>query len=287
MFLLKDDTTKFPVSTIKLYQVFGLLLLTLFILQLVTGILLSAIFVYSLEHSFDTLAAFVSNNFYLWLIRDLHMLGANIALALLYIHIGKGFSLRNFTLTKLAIYTAGTTIFLLALGSCFTGYVLVTGQMSYWALLVILNLVTVIPGLDTHILDSLLAGSHTTTWTLRRFFTLHWLIALLCLLSVLLHVLLLHRDTPSSDPSISTPTSTLLDVLSKDGTLSAPILLCSLLSLTRTLIHPDNWSSHDPLKTPAHIEPEPYFLWLFCILKSRPSKLVGVISLVILAIIQS
>lgn len=65
MFLLKDDTTKFPVSTIKLYQVFGLLLLTLFILQLVTGILLSAIFVYSLEHSFDTLAAFVSNNFYL------------------------------------------------------------------------------------------------------------------------------------------------------------------------------------------------------------------------------
>jgi quinol-cytochrome oxidoreductase complex cytochrome b subunit len=41
--------------------------------------------------------------------------------------------------------------------------------------------------------------------------------------------------------------------------------------------HPDNYIPADPLKTPAHIVPEWYFLPFYAILRSVPDKLIGVI----------
>jgi ubiquinol-cytochrome c reductase cytochrome b subunit len=45
------------------------------------------------------------------------------------------------------------------------------------------------------------------------------------------------------------------------------------------LSHPDNYIPADPLKTPAHIVPEWYFLPFYAILRAIPSKLGGVIAL--------
>ena len=69
----------------------------------------------------------------------------------------------------------------------------------------------------------------------------------------------------------------LVDVLAKDGIILFPVMSVLLLSSMRWLVHPDNWMAHEVLKTPAHIEPEPYFLWLFCMLKARTSKTVGAV----------
>jgi ubiquinol-cytochrome c reductase cytochrome b subunit len=43
--------------------------------------------------------------------------------------------------------------------------------------------------------------------------------------------------------------------------------------------HPDNYIDADPLKTPAHIVPEWYFLPFYAILRSIPDKLLGVIAM--------
>lgn len=40
--------------------------------------------------------------------------------------------------------------------------------------------------------------------------------------------------------------------------------------------HPDNYIDADPLKTPAHIVPEWYFLAFYAMLRSIPDKLAGV-----------
>jgi len=249
----------------------------MFILQYVSGALLSALFLYSLGYSFDAIMELSYELRYTWFIRDCHMLCANTVCGLLYLHSGKGFCLSRFTLIKTALYFLGALILLLTLGACFTGYVLVTGQMSYWALTVILNLLSVIPGVDESLLEGLLGGSHTTTWSLRRMFTLHWILASLAIVAALLHLVQVHRDTPSSLAS-GPPTSTsLLDILLKDGPILAGFYLLQIFTWLRFVIHPDNWQEHDPIRTPVHIEPEPYCLWLFCLLKSRPSKVVGVI----------
>lgn len=43
--------------------------------------------------------------------------------------------------------------------------------------------------------------------------------------------------------------------------------------------HPDNYIVANPLVTPAHIQPEFYFLFAYAILRSIPNKLIGVIAL--------
>lgn len=44
-------------------------------------------------------------------------------------------------------------------------------------------------------------------------------------------------------------------------------------------MHPDNYIPANPLNTPAHIQPEWYFLFAYAILRSIPDKLLGVIAL--------
>lgn len=43
--------------------------------------------------------------------------------------------------------------------------------------------------------------------------------------------------------------------------------------------HPDNYIPANPLVTPAHIQPEFYFLFAYAILRSIPNKLIGVVAL--------
>src|SRR6185295_11377903 len=43
--------------------------------------------------------------------------------------------------------------------------------------------------------------------------------------------------------------------------------------------HPDNYIEANPLKTPAHIVPEWYFLPYYAILRAIPNKLLGVIAM--------
>jgi ubiquinol-cytochrome c reductase cytochrome b subunit len=44
-------------------------------------------------------------------------------------------------------------------------------------------------------------------------------------------------------------------------------------------MHPDNYTPANPLVTPAHIQPEWYFLFAYTILRSIPNKLLGVLAL--------
>jgi ubiquinol-cytochrome c reductase cytochrome b subunit len=49
--------------------------------------------------------------------------------------------------------------------------------------------------------------------------------------------------------------------------------------LPNFLGHPDNYIEANPLKTPAHIVPEWYFLPYYAILRAIPNKLLGVIAM--------
>lgn len=249
--------------------------------------LLSALYVYGLEVSWELLRELHSEYWFVWLVRDVHMLGANTCVLTAWCHLTKAGTTRAVSLPKVATVFVGSAIFLLILGACFTGYVLVCGQMSYWALTVILNLLTVVPIIGPMLVHSLLAGAATTDISVRRVFTAHWVVASLVLSLAVCHLILVHRSTPSALSGQSERTSQLLDVLKKDIIILYPLICLPLCVGMRTLVHPDNWVNNDKIRTPAHIEPEPYFLWLFCMLKSRPSKVVGVISLWLTAIVCS
>ena len=49
--------------------------------------------------------------------------------------------------------------------------------------------------------------------------------------------------------------------------------------------HPDNYIPANPMSTPAHIVPEWYFLPFYAILRSNPTKLGGVIMMIMAIVI--
>lgn len=80
------------------------------------------------------------------------MLMANFVVIGTILHFSKSIAYSHVvTSTKMLIWLTGSAIFLLSLGVAFTGYVVVSGNMSYWAALVILNLASVVPFLGDEI----------------------------------------------------------------------------------------------------------------------------------------
>lgn len=212
------------------------------------------------------------------------MIGSNIAMIVLFAHVLKAISIYSVASTqKMVTWFVGATIFLIGLGTAFTGYVLVCGNMSYWAALVILNLVTVIPAISGPITSALLGGASLGNLGLRRFTALHFLVALLSFILVIIHILLVHRSEPASSGHLSRDgVGIIAQVLAKDSIVLTPVLLLLTTSCIYALIHPDNWATFAPLSTPEHIEPEVYFLWTFAVIKLHNSKLAGVLLIIVI-----
>ena len=91
---------------------------------------------------------------------------------------------------------------LLAVG--FTGYGLVLGQMSYWALVVITNLVTVLPFIGYDILFLLWGDSSVSSILLSRLFVVHFILPIIILLVMFVHLYLVHASTSYEDFVIAT-----------------------------------------------------------------------------------
>jgi len=119
------------------------------------------------------------------------------------------------------------------------------------------------------------------------FFSLHFMLPFVIILLIIFHLLFLH----SLGSSHSISTSSNLDKISfgpyyiyKDllGILILLFFLCWFsFNLSYSLGDSENFNPANPLSTPIHIQPEWYFLFAYAILRSVPSKLGGVVALLI------
>lgn len=132
-------------------------------------------------------------------------------------------------------------MFLVALGTAFTGYVVVSGNMSYWAALVILNLLSVVPFLGDEIVCWVLSSATVTSWSLRRFTVIHFLLGLVAVVLFGSHIVLLHRQSPQkTSVDIADGTETLWLILAKDLAITLAVFAFVFCDATKTLVHPDN-----------------------------------------------
>jgi ubiquinol-cytochrome c reductase cytochrome b subunit len=184
------------------------------------------------------------------------------------------------------LWCSGVIIFLLMMGTAFTGYVLPWGQMSFWGATVITSMVTAIPIAGQPIVQWLWGGYTVGNPTLNRFFSLHFLLPFIIAGLTLIHLILLHKDGSNSPIGSDTGVD---DVpfypyfFSKDVfALFCFLLVFSIFVLyyPNTLNHPDNYIPADALQTPAHVVPEWYFLPYYAILRSIPHKAGGIIAMV-------
>ena len=271
-------------SNISTFWNFGSLLGLCLVVQIVTGLFLAMHYTAHVDLAFSSVAHICRDVNYGWLLRTIHANGASFFFICLYTHIGRGLYYGSYMI--LHAWIIGVIILFLVIATAFLGYVLPWGQMSFWGATVITNLFSAIPYVGSSLVQWIWGGFSVDNATLTRFFTFHFLFPFIVAAASLVHILFLHQSGANNPLGISRQTDkvpfhpyfTLKDIVGFIVMISV-LLLLSLLH-PYLLGDPDNFIPANPLVTPAHIQPEWYFLFAYAILRSIPNKLGGVIALV-------
>jgi ubiquinol-cytochrome c reductase cytochrome b/c1 subunit len=266
---------------------FGGILTFMLTAQIITGIVLVMHYTPHVDFAFNSVEYLMRDVNYGWLLRYLHANGASMFFLAVYVHMFRGMYYGSYKAPREVLWILGVIIYLLMMATGFMGYVLPWGQMSYWAATVITNLFSAIPLVGEPIVTWLWGGYAVGNPTLQRFFSLHYLLPFVIAGVVGLHVWALHvagQNNPAGvepqsdkDTVPFTPYATV-----KDGFcigLFCIVLAWFVFYIPNYLGHPDNYIPANPGVTPAHIVPEWYYLPFYAILRSIPSKLIGVLAL--------
>jgi len=234
--------------------------------------------------AFDTVQFIIYEINFGFLLRIFHFNGARLFFIFLYLHLMK--ALFHFGYRLHTVWLRGVTILLLTIMTAFLGYVLVWGQIRFWAAVVITNLVRVIPYLGPTLVVWIWAGFSVNNGTLGLFFILHFLVPFIILVLITIHLVFLHTTGR---------TSTLLchgdyDKIrffpyyaAKDGLnlVIWAVFFFFALSFPFVLGDAEMFIAANRIRRPVHIVPEWYFLFAYAILRSIPNKIIGVIAFAI------
>src|SRR5450631_4203941 len=169
------ETANHPVprETASWFYVFGSAALTIFMLQIVTGILLALIYVPSAAEAWSSLQLLNHNVTLGWFIRALHGWGSDFMVAIVLIHMVQVFLFGAYKFPRELTWIVGVLLLLVTLGMAFTGQVLRFDQDAYWGLGIGASITSRIPVIGPWAVKLMLGGPIIAGATLSRFFALH------------------------------------------------------------------------------------------------------------------
>ena len=286
---LKHTLVDYPTPrNLNYWWNFGSLAGIFLLIQIITGIVLAMHYTPTVEGAFASIEHIMRDVNYGWLIRYIHMNGSSFFFIVVYIHVFRGLYYGSYKSPREVLWWLGLVILLLMMVTAFMGYVLPWGQMSFWGATVITNIFSAVPFVGTTIVEWLWGGFAVDNALLNRFFALHYLFPFLIVAVVILHIVALHTHGSNNPLGIDKkgpqdsipfhPYYTIKDLFGLSFVLT--IFALVVFYAPDYLGHPDNYIPADPLKTPAHIVPEWYFLPFYAILRAIPDKLGGVIAMI-------
>jgi len=169
------DVAEHPVprNTASWWYVFGSAALTVFLLQLATGILLALIYVPSANEAWGSLQALNHDVALGWFVRAMHGWGSNFMVAIVLIHMVQVFLFGAHKFPRELTWILGVFLLLMTLGMAFSGQVLRFDQDAYWGLGIGASIASRVPIAGPVIVKLMLGGPIIAGATLSRFFALH------------------------------------------------------------------------------------------------------------------
>src|SRR5262244_357381 len=147
-----------PRNTASWFYVFGSAALTVFILQIVTGIMLALIYVPSAAEAWNSLQALNHDVTLGWFIRALHGWGSNFMVAIVLIHMVQVFLFGAYKYPRELTWMVGVLLLLMTLGMAFTGQVLRFDQDAYWGLGIGASIASRVPIVGDAVVKLMLGG---------------------------------------------------------------------------------------------------------------------------------
>lgn len=264
---------------------FGSTLGICLVVQVASGLLLTLHYTSYAEERFASIVKIIREVWSGWIIRFIHINGASVFFFFIYFHLFRGMYYIRRTHKK--VWISGVTIIILLIAISFLGYVLPWGQISYWAVAVITNLLSVIPIIGDEVVKWIWGGFSVRAPTLTRFYSFHFLLPFALIFLTLLHLLFLHEQGSRNrlglrrnmDKIQFHPYFTVKDTIFIIGVITLSIII----SFFRPYALGDaiNNVPANSMQTPVHIQPEWYFLPSYAILRALPRKTAGVIALIL------
>ncbi len=242
----------------------------LFIVQVITGILLTFYYVPSADYAYESVQAISTEVSYGWFIRSIHRWSSHLMIVTLLLHMMRVFFTGAYRSPRELNWMVGCGLLLTTLGMGFTGYSLVWEQLSYWGATVAANILAAVPFIGAQLADFLRGGPTVGQSMLTRLFVFH----IGALPTVLVGLISLHvylvRSLGVSELGSPASADAKEFKFFPDHILTEVALALFLMFLLTflALVFPAGLDAKaDPLVTPEHIKPEWYFFWAFRWLK--------------------
>jgi ubiquinol-cytochrome c reductase cytochrome b subunit len=284
------------------FYVFGSASLTLFLLQIVTGICLALVYVPSADQAYESLQYLNYDAYLGWFLRALHNTAASGMVIMVLVHMVQVFLWGAFKYPRELTWLAGVGLLFLTLGMAFTGQVLRWDTDAYWGTGIGASMLGRVPWIGPALVHLLLGGPMIGADTLSRFFALHVFVIPAVLIALLaLHLYLVVRKGISDvsvpgkvvDPRTYDalyekelkegvpffPEPFWRDVIMSSLTVVVVVVLAAVLGPTGPAAPPN------PAQIAANPRPDWPFLWLFALLALSPPQMETAIILVLPAII--
>jgi ubiquinol-cytochrome c reductase cytochrome b subunit len=280
-----------PRDTASWFYVFGTAALSVFGMQIVTGILLAIIYVPSAGEAWNSLQTINHSITAGWYIRALHGWGSNFMVAIVLIHMVQVFLFGAFKFPRELTWIVGIFLLLMTLGMAFSGQVLRFDQDAFWGLGIGASICGRVPMIGPWAVQLMLGGPIIAGATLSRFFALHvFVIPGLLIAFVGLHLLMVLKlginDWPMPGRIVrrATYVKEYHELTQKDGVPFVPGAIykdifftgCILLALALVAAYfgPFGPSGRpDPTIIQTAPRPDYFFLWLYAILSLLPPQM--------------
>jgi len=177
------------------WHTLGSATLTVFMVQVATGIVLAMYYSPSPDHAYDSIRylerAVISGA----TLRGIHHWGASAMVVLVLAHMIRVFSMGAYKYPREINWVLGVLLLFVVLGFSFTGYLLPWDQKAYWATQVGTNIAGTTPVIGAMLVKLLRGGGQLGAATLARFFSLHvLLLPMMLVIVVMLHIALVIRQ---------------------------------------------------------------------------------------------
>ncbi|MGC2528466.1 MAG: cytochrome b N-terminal domain-containing protein [Candidatus Acidiferrum sp.] len=287
------EAVKHPVprNTASWWYVFGSAALTVFLLQIVTGIMLALIYVPSASEAWSSLQVLNNDVTLGWFIRALHGWGSNFMVAIVLIHMVQVFLFGAYKFPRELTWIVGVFLLLMTLGMAFSGQVLRFDQDAYWGLGIGASIASRVPIVGPATVQLMLGGPIIAGATLSRFFTLHvFVIPGLLIGFVCLHLLMVLKlginewPMPGRVVKRATYEKEYHELIKKDGEPFVPYAVWKdlffaafiLLAIAACAFYFGPFGPTgrpDPTIIQTVPKPDYFFLWLYALLSLLPPSM--------------
>ncbi|MBF0557559.1 MAG: cytochrome bc complex cytochrome b subunit [Nitrospirae bacterium] len=293
-------------KNINLLYTLGFAAMIGYVIQVISGIFLLIYYIPHPGYAFGSVQDIMSKVPYGWLFRQIHIVGGNLLIATVLLHMLTVFLMGNYSRPRELTWVGGGLMLIITFIFGLSGYLLPWSQLSYWATTVVSSIPSAFPIIGDATARIFKGGDQVSGTTLSRFFALHVAILPPIFLFLMgLHVFLIRRIGISATPfgmsdDEKRPLTEFRKKTHTDGHPFYPyffqkmmfmvmmygaVMFFAITFLPTLFLPVEANTPADPLKTPSHIKPEWYFLAPYQMLKLIPNKFFGIsIQLILIGI---